>query len=1328
MGESRRFRRSNWRAWALAAGVALPASFQGMGCDKGIDTERDAPPKATLGDDMYSLMCDRLGASVLTEDLTGASYHGICHFDQNAQYGDTVDESILPPVEGATQTEARRLSVAKMERMAERRTLLIRAFNASFPDVEVPDDTTADPDDKVRLHDALLRFSQDITELYESNPYASESGALMPDTTRALGRLFGTIEKSEPAKQALERIAGRQGYRPYRIGLGAIRTLLAYPEMRSFVRSQLQVLGPDGTAAVELQNMLDTVKGELETAFPLIATLPPYQLVDPAAAQPNRPRTALEVGSALLLDQSDDYFVASGAPPSLIALRDERGFVVPDGNVPGLPGTVPSPFTDLNGDGYADVDGRGRFVDSSGSPLPLGTPFYIPGQQDAPPVDQFGVPMGSPYAYLDTSRTLVAAMARDTLAIVDPNQYAPEGTPQPWLQEHEALMYALAGLDLIAGPREPAQFDHVTEAVVPAGDQCLGVIDVACDVTENDCSPGFTCQGMPGSSSGTACVRPCTSYDRFVGEQSPLADLAHAAGQVLAHPDSDVILLGLQELVTNHRPVVARVLQAALDAKAIADAHDQLSMQGVEERAELEYEVPIWDEMAQVVSAMAQHPGLLAGLMGALADPIVVQSHTQPAKVTGPPSQHMGETIAAFMKFRDKYTYDPQDINGPAYNVTDGYPSFANPHNPVDRTKPLNGDNRSMFERSAELIYDGNRVKACNKQGGKVATGIAGILWPLSGSYDECELFTFENIGAFYLDAQLPSNHPKRSELVIKDGVLDSLLNFIGGFTSKDAFLESSSGIDGLTLHPSPEALDRLMFFGSASDQFGQLPDHDFDNDGGTVDDFVQNAIEPVAGIVCTPNNKGVPHCSSVNDVLRVRDYATIFGWEKLGFFQYLGPQLRVFAEVACPSAGNCDPTDYTGENYFLDLMSTLWKHWPGTDAGPYCDLSADDGDPRYCSGAGVNRYEPIIAEVLEGDMIPALHELAVTVSNIDVTYQRGPKAGQTINGLEIIELITKILFDQSYAASVGMRDRFGQAGTTWVDGTPQAQITPYNMFADALHGMDQAFDQSDDPTADDRKSKWKRARSLLVDQFLLVEGQGNAAKFVNPATPRVMLTGIELLREQLNANCPDREQTGQCLWASQELGDKLARTLSRPVFATAIDVVDKLSQDDAARRELGWFLTYALQTGSGQDALLGMLTSMTDLMQMLRADGDLAPIFNAVATACTPKDGEPGPGAADRTIQVLGAMSSDDYDRYHVLDYVLPSLVTPMDQGAGLTPLEVILDAVADIHRTDADAVGTPLSAQDYGFVMKTVREFFTSETRGFEQLYYIVQNRPRE
>jgi len=74
----------------------------------------------------------------------------------------------------------------------------------------------------------------------------------------------------------------------------------------------------------------------------------------------------------------------------------------------------------------------------------------------------------------------------------------------------------------------------------------------------------------------------------------------------------------------------------------------------------------------------------------------------------------------------------------------------------------------------------------------------------------------------------------------------------------------------------------------------------------------------------------------------------------------------------------------------------------------------------------------------------------------------------------------------------------------------------------------------------------------------------------------------------------------------------------------------------------------------------------------------------------------------------------------------VLPALVTPMNDGGDITPVEVFLDAIADIHRVEAGQ-DTPLNDEDYLFVMQTVREFFVSETRGLQQLYHMVQNRPR-
>src|SRR5262249_40626654 len=157
-----------------------------------------------------------------------------------------------------------------------------------------------------------------------------------------------------------------------------------------------------------------------------------------------------------------------------------------------------------------------------------------------------------------------------------------------------------------------------------------------------------------------------------------------------------------------------------------------------------------------------------------------------------------GQTLSTFMQMRDQLSYDWNNINGPAVNLTDGGASTQDPHNKVDRTAPLSGDNRSCFQRSLQMIHDASKVKACNKQGAKVYSTLGPFTVefpPVGGGYDECALFSIPTLAAFYLGALLPASHPMRSEMQIKPGELQALLNLIGVFTSPDNLLESSSGI-----------------------------------------------------------------------------------------------------------------------------------------------------------------------------------------------------------------------------------------------------------------------------------------------------------------------------------------------------------------------------------------------------------------------------------------------------------------------------------------------------------------------------------------------------
>ncbi len=1270
----RRTLRSRLATGTRMLGAAF-AVWAGASCQEPLDTTRIGPRAATLGDDIYGVLCDRVGASSFTEDLTGASYQGVCHYDSNLAYADKVDTSALPPVSGERAEQARRRSIAKLEAMARRRSDLVRAINEAFPDVEIDNVATEADGDKVRLHDALMAFSQSLTPLYESDPYEPGGEPVFPASTRALGRLFDGIASSPTAREALSRVWGRQGYRPTSTILGAIRSALAYPGLRDLGRTATEVLGPGGAGEAALQQLLAVAKQELLTATPNVSALPPYS-VDAATGQPSRPRSNVEVMAALFRVQSDWLAASDSAPRSFITLRDRRGFALTEAG---------GPFVDADGDGLADVDAYGRFVDATGAPLPVDPPFMIPGAASLGPTDPFGRPQAPLYAYLDTSRAMGAALARTMLPLVDPVVYGSPGDVNAWKEEHESLMYALSGAYLLYGDREDATYDHDAGEILPAGQTCAH----------------------------------CTPYSRFRGEDSPLADLAHASGQLLADEDSDAILLGTMDLLENHEAEVARLVGAALRVREIAAEHDELAAQGKEPLAEMPYETPIWDEVAGVLAAIADRPGMTARLLEAFADDALVTPHGT--------SDHVGDTIAAFLRNRDELEYYPDDLNGPAQNLTvsqaTGLVSFEDMKSPVDQTKPKTGKNRSCMQRSFQIIHDA-QARACNKQGAKVKASIGGlgVTWPLIGSYDECELFTFDNVAVFYLDTLLPDGHPKRSYLEIKSGVLNAILTFLGVFTDPGTLFESSSGITGMTLTPGPAPLNRLVFFGASSAAYPNMPD--FDPYRGSInqktDEFVSNLIEPVSSFVCPQNNNGVNTCPDMTDTMRVRDPNTIFLWERLGFYDYLRPVVTAFAN---------ESADDTGEQMFIELIDIMNRHWPGKEHGAECSKTGNaQTNPKYCSEAGVNTYESLTADALETDLIPAIVEFSKAATALSaITVRRGPKAGQVWTGAEILEKVARILFSPSYAASVGMKDRKGNTGTTWVDGTPQPQVTVFSLFADALHGNDARFAGSADPDALARKGQWKRARSQLVDAFFAVEGAGPGARFKNRSTPRMLLAILDVLQQQLNANCPDRESTRSCPWARQRLGEKVAETLSGPLFAGLMDLQEALRADEPARRELERLLSYLLDEAADPESFQAVVASLSDVVQTLANDDVMSPILQAAAAAAAPMSDPEGAGPAATAVKILKAISDDRYDRYHVLEHVLPALVTPMDEGKGPAPIEVFLDTIAEVNRIDSDRPD-PLTPDDYQHVFGTVRDFLTDETRGLEQFYAIVKNRPRE
>lgn len=1269
----------------IAAGGAIAS------CHEPLDTTRKAPPKVKegggLGDDVFGMLCDRVGASSLHEDHTGASYQRVCHYDREGRYEDEVDVSVLPPVSGERAAQARRLGVAKVEAMARWRNALVDAVNAAVPDIEIDNVAPGEGGGKIRLHDAVLSLSQTLAPLYETNPFDAAGPAVLPESTRGIARLLDALihggeeiarlDEGDQKRQrerapiacdraegqgapvcALASIWGRRGYRSAEVGLGMAGAALAYPGLRPMTVAALDVLGPGGRGAPALQALLAAGEQELATlSLPERAPL----AVDAATAQPSRPRTTLELAQAALLAEHPGL----AAPPSIfIARRDGRGWVLPQGE------GVPAPFADADRDGLADIDASGRFVDRSGAPLAIEPPFAIPGVTE-PPRDPFGGLSPELYAYVDTSRTVLGAALRSIVPLVDGTRYAGKGDPEPWKTEHEGLMYALSGAYLLFGDREEARYDVRRGRIVPAGERCDG----------------------------------CLSYRRFRGEDSPLADLAHAIGQVLADRDSDVLLLTLIDLLENREAELARMTAAALRLRDVAREHDRLAAQGKEAPARIDEKAPLWDELSAVLGRAVEQPGLVARLIEALGSDALLASRGG--------ARHAGDAIAAMLTTRDRYAYNPAQLNGPAINLTVGAPTIAAPRTPVDQTKPKIGDNRSGMERLMQLMHDTAGVRQCNKEGAVVS--VFEVTVPFV-EYAACELFQIDNLAAFYLDSLLPEGHDKKAVLEVKPTVL--------ALAVTDSVLESSSGIDGLTSHPTPAALNRLIYFGADSDRFPALQDLDpfraLSGEGGnlTTNLFISGTLEPAGTIHCPRNALGVNECSSPEGLIRVRHPGTAFLLEQLGLGEYLSPIVAAFAEVA---------PDSTGEDILIDLFSTAYHHWPGKQHGPECIKA---GSPKtntaYCSEAGANSYEPLIADALRAkDVLASSVAFARMARDTSVTVRRGPAADRPLTKAQVLEKLARTLFSTRYAAGVGMVDRWGKKKATWADGRVQDQLTVFTLLAGALNGIDARFAQRNAPDAAEREGQWKRGVDELVDALLAVEGSGPEARFKNRALPRMGALVLRVLREQLNAHCPDRETTGRCAWAQKELGATVSDLLSHPLFAAAVDVMEAVRAHEPARREIERFLTYLLDADAAGAPFQALSTTLADGLQLLADDDALRRILKAASTALTPAGGAGGPGAADAGLKALKALNDDRYDRYHAMDHVLPALVTPMADGRA--PLDVFLDAFADVNRIEAGS-GAPLTAEDYRQLLVSARDFLTDETRGLEQIYAIVKNRPHE
>ncbi|HEY2513286.1 MAG TPA: hypothetical protein VGI39_20600 [Polyangiaceae bacterium] len=1285
--------------------------------------EPPRPARGTIGRELFGVLCDRIGAQALPEDLPGASFHAVCHADASGTFASTVDTSSLPPDLTPAETTTRAVALSRINALVRDRSDLIAAFDAIFPpgltfathDGPNADGTPGCASSGERaLGDELAAVLSRMAPAYDDGT--------VPQATRALGHLMQAIDAHTESQVSLARYGARAGYRPAALALGAIRPVLAYPGLRDFLRATSKVLSPDAEPYAQGASGQHTaVPG---TAYPRIVALntsSSYALrasvADPAPgalkatfdpslglARLSRPRTGPEA-AAYVLSMEDPAFGAQGG--RFLARRDPRGIVQV---TPAADGTVPAPFVDADGDGLPDLDDLGRFAQTGGALAP--SPFLQPWiTGDTAPRDAQGRPQRTDgsllYGYMDTSRTYAAALLKDARSMVNPDPTA----------QHETLMDALAGAYVVLGPRDGTPLSSKT-------------------YTLDDGS------------------QATVQFDGFHADASPLLDLLYAGGQLLADPNTDAALATTSWLLQNHQPELAQTVSAALSVRALANGHPE---------AKIPASSTLWDDVLDVVAKVAQvkdsdgSAGLLSDLLSSFAD-----DRTAP----------LGDILSTLAENGDRYEYNRNDHNGPSMDVSTGV--LGGPlSTPVDRTRPAAGFDRSLFFRFLQLVHDTRGVSVCNREGATVKAMFTGIpvlgnvaisipdnalvepFWGKS-SFHECEVFTMHDMAQFYVQSIAGKAAYVLRDKQLRDGVQINLgVTTLGVSQTATTvkLLQDSCDITGyqppgttdpasrtgfwtpLTstqLLPRPQWINRNLFFPNGfpltapkpaqADAFSKAlnPDHAGTSVCPTRD--VKDPLDPSDPNYTPGGIIHLPDCAD-GDWLDQRDSSTVFALEAGGFYDAIAPLIEPF--VARGQA-----------SLLVDLLDALYKHWAGPDgSASECRLSPSTS----CTKDGAVTYEPLVAATLR-EVFPALRGVAKALVAADaptpwlacgVRDASGHCVGASTTAVKALAAAMAGAVDPAQAAARGLVDRRGGKTGLRNDGTTNPQVTPIYLLTEALTAMDQSWGAyaALHPSDSGRLAQWRRARSQLVDQLLSADGTGSW-HFVDAALPVVAPRVIETLRQQLFARCPEWPNTA-CAWAGQTLTSDLADVVAGPVFAQAVDLGDALRADAPSRAEVEKLATYLLSSASGNDALVSLLATSDDFAQMLGDEADLVALVHAVGAAMIPPAGDKN--LIDANLQLLtrltapalgadgGEQCGREIDPNQVLTKVIEMAVTPMSSGR--TPIEVVFDVIGDVNRGNPDQ-SSALMPTDYAGIADQVAQVMLDPQRGLEQFYAIVKN----
>lgn len=752
-------------------------------------------------------------------------------------------------------------------------------------------------------------------------------------------------------------------------------------------------------------------------------------------------------------------------------------------------------------------------------------------------------------------------------------------------------------------------------------------------------------------------------YEGFDTDRGPIFDAVHALGELMHRDETVDALIALEMLLRDHESEAAGVIRSARFFAIEGDAHPG---------AQLTEGSIFWDDMIDIARRFSQEPGMLEAVMRSFSDPDAAQA---------------GPAYASFMRNRDRVTYDPSDINGTPL----GLPLDE----PVDRGSPDTFDNESVWQRTIALIDGLDGVQVCNREGSRLSIRVLGIPlnWPLFVTAGECDLIRIDNVAEAFSLAILGTY-----ELELQSGLLRAITDFADALgIDIDAALEEASGIDGMTRHPTPQALARLIFWGLAdSSGVRSCTPGPGAEPGNCNSEFAGQLFAPVI------DRHG-------NDVIE-RYHGTIFAWESPGFYDGMRPLLEVLHRPGYTY-------DSGGSYFFGDLLGTLHRHWGSTANTQTCAAPAcDPGDPNFSYRSNVRSYEELVADGFDdagGALARRLQRMNVALEAIEV------RPG--VDGVAALAAATEVMVDPDRNA--GLTDRRGRSMATVNDGSRMIPMTPIYLLTDALNAMDDAW-----LAEPDRRAEFLIGRRSMADQFLATETLGAEFRLGNQRARAMILAVLPFARGRIE----DHRARGDLLEWSTGLDERFADTMREPMFAALIYLIDAVNEDPAARTALNELMGYLVGEASANDAFITMLYAFADALMVFEDDRNMIPLMNALAESMAANVNEVIAGDPAE-LDIVGSAVRDtldlmqdiaEVDDEHTLRRILRNAVALPGTGDPITPLETIIDVIAEINRAVPNEGGS-LRADDYRAVLGQVTDFMLDDEHGLERLNLVVQQR---